>query len=176
MGNRRFEMHEIRHILYRMRQGEFDRDLARIRLIGRGKAADLRKIATLQGWLSPENPLPDDVVLAGALAHPRLKPGRPSSLHSHKERSFAVAVRKAGLAPFRFHDLRHTFASRLAMNGANDRTLQTLGGWKTPRMLLRYSHLGPSHLQEAVEELARPKLTISDSLPKIETGSFILEP
>jgi len=85
-------------------------------------------------------------------------------------RSFAVAVRKAGLAPFRFHDLRHTFASRLAMNGANDRTLQTLGGWKTPRMLLRYAHLGPSHLQEAVEELAHPKLTVSESLPKIETG------
>ncbi|MGC8499842.1 MAG: tyrosine-type recombinase/integrase [Leptospirillia bacterium] len=85
-------------------------------------------------------------------------------------RSFAVAVRKAGLAPFRFHDLRHTFASRLAMNGANDRTLQTLGGWKTPRMLLRYAHLGPSHLQEAVEELTRPKLTVSESLPKIENG------
>lgn len=49
MGNRRFEMHEIRHILYRMRQGESDRDLARTRLIGREKAADLRKIAILNG-------------------------------------------------------------------------------------------------------------------------------
>ncbi|MHB1926916.1 MAG: tyrosine-type recombinase/integrase [Leptospirillum sp.] len=79
-------------------------------------------------------------------------------------RSFAVAVKKAGLDPFRFHDLRHTFASRLAMNGANDRTLQTLGGWKTPRMLLRYSHLGPSHLQEAVEGLTRSTLQILDDV------------
>ena len=85
-------------------------------------------------------------------------------------RDFDKAVHKAGIAPFRFHDLRHTFASRLAMNGANDRTLQTLGGWKTPRMILRYAHLGPSHLQEAVEELARPKLTVSESLPKTDNG------
>jgi integrase len=80
-------------------------------------------------------------------------------------RAFAVAVKRAGLEPFRFHDLRHTFASRLAMNGANDRTLQTLGGWKTPRMLLRYSHLGPSHLQDAVEGLVKPKLQVVDDLP-----------
>lgn len=58
-------------------------------------------------------------------------------------RDFDKAVTKAGLQPFRFHDLRHTFASRLAMNGANDRTLQELLGHKTPRMILRYSHLGP---------------------------------
>lgn len=58
--------------------------------------------------------------------------------------------------------LSRAFASRLAMNGANDRTL---GGWKTPRMLLRYSHLGPSHLQGAVEGLVKPKLQIVDDLP-----------
>jgi integrase len=40
---------------------------------------------------------------------------------SRLRRTFSTAVRKAGLAPFRFHDLRHTFASRLAMSGANDR-------------------------------------------------------
>ncbi len=80
-------------------------------------------------------------------------------------RAFAVAVKRAGLEPFRFHDLRHTFASRLAMNGANDRTLQTLGGWKTPRMILRYAHLGPSHLQDAVEGLVKPKLQIVDDIP-----------
>ena len=86
--------------------------------------------------------------------------GHPKSL----SRSFAVAVKKAGLEPFRFHDLRHTFASRLAMNGANDRTLQTLGGWKTPRMLLRYAHLGPSHLFDAVESLTKTKLQIVDDV------------
>ncbi len=43
-------------------------------------------------------------------------------------RAFDRAVIVAGLAPFRFYDLRHTFASRLAMRGANDRTLMELGG------------------------------------------------
>lgn len=38
-------------------------------------------------------------------------------------RTFEHAVKAAGLIPFRFHGLRHTFASRLAMQGANDRTL-----------------------------------------------------
>lgn len=80
-------------------------------------------------------------------------------------RAFAVAVKRAGISPFRFHDLRHTFASRLAMNGANDRTLQALGGWKTPRMILRYAHLGPSHLQDAVEGLVNPRLQIVDDIP-----------
>ena len=70
-------------------------------------------------------------------------------------RAFDVAVKKAGLAPFRFHDLRHTFASRLAMQGENDRTIMTLGGWKSPAMLNRYAHLAPAHLWNAVERLTQ---------------------
>jgi len=70
-------------------------------------------------------------------------------------RVFDKAVEEAGLAPFRFHDLRHTFASRLAMQGANDRTLMALGGWKSPAMLARYAHLSPTYLWQAVEGLTR---------------------
>src|SRR5262249_45889420 len=70
-------------------------------------------------------------------------------------RMFAKTVIAAGLSPFRFHDLRHTFASRLAMNGANDRTLMALGGWKSPRMFDRYAHLSPAHLWQAIEGLAQ---------------------
>ena len=70
-------------------------------------------------------------------------------------KEFIQAVQKAGLEPFRFHDLRHTFASRLAMNGANDRTLQTLLGHKSQTMILRYAHLGPTHLWNAVEGLTK---------------------
>jgi integrase len=71
-------------------------------------------------------------------------------------RAFDRAVKQACLAPFRFHDLRHTFASRLAMRGANDRTLMALGGWKSPTMLTRYAHLSPAHLWQAVESLTQP--------------------
>ena len=41
------------------------------------------------------------------------------------------------------------------MQGANDRTLMALGGWKSPAMLSRYVHLGPTHLWNAVEGLTQ---------------------
>ena len=77
-------------------------------------------------------------------------------------RAFDKAVDEAKLAPFRFHDLQHTFASRLAMQGANDRTLMALGGWKSPIMLSRYAHLSPTHLWSAVEGLTAFQGQISD--------------
>ncbi len=70
-------------------------------------------------------------------------------------RAFKRTVVKAKLAPFRFHDLRHCFASRLAQLGANDRTLMEAGGWKSPAMLKRYVHLSPSSVWQAVEQLAQ---------------------
>ena len=69
-------------------------------------------------------------------------------------RAFQRAVIKAKLTPFRFHDLRHCFASSLARLGANDRTLMEAGGWASPVMLKRYVHLGPSTVWQAVEKLA----------------------
>jgi len=70
-------------------------------------------------------------------------------------RAFKRAVNQAGLSPFRFHDLRHTFASRLAMLGCNERTIMELGGWASPRMLKRYAHIAPTHLWQAVEGLTQ---------------------
>lgn len=64
MSNRRFEMHEIRQVLVRMRMGESNRAIAKAGLMGRNKAAELRKRALTQGWLQLEQPLPDDEELA----------------------------------------------------------------------------------------------------------------
>ena len=93
-------------------------------------------------------------------------------------RAFERAVTAAGLAPFRFHDLRHTFASRLAMQGVNDRTLMALGGWKSPAMLTRYAHLSPAHRFHAVEGLTRmgtaPK-TVTEEFADEEHISKLLE-
>lgn len=74
-------------------------------------------------------------------------------------RAFHRAVTAAKLAPFRFHDLRHCFASRLARLGANDRTLMEAGGWASPAMLKRYVHLSPSSVWQAVEQLANAAAT-----------------
>jgi hypothetical protein len=54
---------------------------------------------------------------------------------------------------YTWHRNRHTFASRLAMAGADLYTIQRLGGWRTFKMVQRYAHLAPEHLREAVERL-----------------------
>lgn len=58
------------------------------------------------------------------------------------------AVRDAGLPGFRFHDLRHTWASWHTQNGTPPIVLKELGGWQSLKMLEHYSHLAPQHLAE----------------------------
>jgi integrase len=64
-------------------------------------------------------------------------------------------VRKAGLENFTFHDLRHTFASRLVMAGVDLPTVKDLMGHKAITMTLRYTHLSSDHKQRAVRALER---------------------
>jgi integrase len=71
------------------------------------------------------------------------------------ERECQPALRVAQIPDFRFHDCRHTFASRLAMLGTDLYTVQRAGGWKTQAMVQRYSHLSPDHIKAAVERLAQ---------------------
>jgi len=69
------------------------------------------------------------------------------------DNGFRRACQRAGIVDFRFHDLRHTFASHLIMRGANLRSLQELLGHKTGKMTVRYTHLSTPHLQETVSLL-----------------------
>lgn len=69
------------------------------------------------------------------------------------KRSFRSACRRAGLKDFRFHDLRHTFASWLVMGGVDLTTVSRLLGHKSLTMTLRYAHLAQSHKAAAVAVL-----------------------
>jgi integrase len=68
--------------------------------------------------------------------------------------AWEVALKAAGIEDFRFHDLRHTYASWAAHAGMDIRRLQRLLGHKTLAMTQRYSHLGPRDLREAVAMVA----------------------
>jgi integrase len=61
------------------------------------------------------------------------------------------AVKRAGLEGFRWHDLRHTWASWHTANGTPPVVLKELGGWASLAMVERYSHLSPGHLAQWVE-------------------------
>ena len=77
----------------------------------------------------------------------------PIDVHNYMNKIFRPAVKVAKIEGFRWHDLRHTFASRLVMAGVDLRTVQELMGHKTIEMTLRYAHLSPAHQLEAVQRL-----------------------
>ena len=65
------------------------------------------------------------------------------------------SLRRAGIESFRFHDLRHTWASWHVMSGTRLQELMGLGGWKSFEMVLRYAHLAPEHLAGAARRIER---------------------
>ena len=65
-------------------------------------------------------------------------------------------LKRTGIEDFRFHDLRHTWASWHVMNGTSLQELMELGGWKSYEMVLRYAHLAPEHLAKAASRIDRP--------------------
>ena len=75
------------------------------------------------------------------------------------------ALARAGLEDFRFHDLRHTWASWHLQGGTHQHALRELGGWKDDAMVKRYSHLGRQHLQSAAENVIG-NLSVEQSLAK----------
>lgn len=69
------------------------------------------------------------------------------------KRVFDKAVDRAGIENFRWHDLRHTFASRLAIIGVDLREIMELLGHASLTMTMRYAHLAPGARRRAVKHL-----------------------
>ena len=77
--------------------------------------------------------------------------GKPITQVSTK--AWYAALQRAGIDDFRWHDLRHTWASWHVQNGTPLFALQEMGGWESSEMVRRYAHLSADHLAPYAEHL-----------------------
>lgn len=74
-------------------------------------------------------------------------------------RAWREALKRAGIHDFRFHDLRHTWASWHVQNGTPLHILQEMGAWESPEMVRRYAHLSAEHLAPYSDNVVLEKST-----------------
>ncbi|WP_241022984.1 site-specific integrase [Burkholderia sp. Se-20373] len=84
--------------------------------------------------------------------------GRP--VYQTATAAWAKALQRAGLSDFRWHDLRHTWASWHVQRGTPLQVLKELGGWETMEMVQRYAHLSADHLAQWVTPLTAERVPV----------------
>jgi integrase len=87
---------------------------------------------------------------------------RGKRLVTANTRTWRAALKACGIKDFRWHDLRHTWATWLRQNDVPTWVLQELGGWKSESMVRRYAHMSVKHLQPYADQLIFP-VTKADS-------------
>lgn len=92
--------------------------------------------------------------------------GKPVARTSTK--AWYKGLERAEISDFRWHDLRHTWASWHVQNGTSLQELQELGGWSCYEMVLRYAHLSAEHLKTASERISGTNLAQRSALLKEE--------
>ncbi len=85
--------------------------------------------------------------------------GKPVTQVSTK--AWYAALARAGITDFRWHDLRHTWASWHVQSGTPLFALQELGGWESAEMVRRYAHLAADHLAPYAERLCVERAVVS---------------
>lgn len=91
--------------------------------------------------------------------------GKP--LRSANTRTWRAALKACGIENFRWHDLRHTWASWLRQNDVPTWVLQELGGWKSESMVRRYAHMSVKHLAPYADQLTFPVTPEMAEIPEI---------
>lgn len=81
------------------------------------------------------------------------------------------ALERAEIHDFRWHDLRHTWASWHVQNGTPLFALQELGGWESPEMVRRYAHLSAEHLAPYADRLCALRVVEESA-----SGTFMAQP
>jgi integrase len=79
-------------------------------------------------------------------------------------KAWYAALKNAGIEDFRWHDLRHTWASWHVQAGTPLFALQEMGGWSSAEMVRRYAHLAADHLSPYAEKLCRPLAVVPETL------------
>jgi integrase len=79
-------------------------------------------------------------------------------------KAWRLALKRAGVEKFRWHDLRHTWASWHVQAGTPLHILQELGGWECVEMVRKYAHLSTAHLAEYVDRLSSLRLVGSEEV------------
>ena len=117
---------------------------------GRPRKVPLNReaVAALTTWRAQQGTPPADALVFE---------GRTGTHFNNTKRSWVRVLRDAGVERFRWHDMRHHFASRLVMAGVDLNTVRELLGHGDLKMTLRYAHLAPEHKAAAVEKLLSPK-------------------
>ncbi len=80
-------------------------------------------------------------------------PGKSLKAPVDLRKPFETALKRAGIADFKWHDLRHSCASYLAMNGASLAEIAEVLGHKTLQMVKRYAHLSDAHTSKVVARM-----------------------
>jgi integrase len=97
------------------------------------------------------------------------------SIRQVSTKAWYAALERAGITDFRWHDLRHTWASWHVQNGTPLHALQELGGWESSEMVRRYAHFSAEHLAPYADRLCALRLVTDGALGTNQSQAINLE-
>jgi integrase len=140
----------------RWRQVDLERDLLTLEHTKNGKPRQLPLVGHARDVIAAlafEQASPEDYVFAS----------KKAGCAVDVAKAWSNAVRNSGLNDFRFHDLRHTAASYLAMRGASLLEIGHVLGHRSPQMTQRYAHLSTDHTRKVLADMVDLVLPFSEA-------------